>query len=638
MRIRCHVLAFFVAVLLAHHVTAQSQWPTKGWPTSTPSAVGLDPRKLAEFDAELASGKYGYIDNMLIIRHGKVVYDRSYKHDYDSIYGEEAKKTGPLNAHDPTGPYNYFNSWWHPFYRRGDLHTMQSVTKTVTSVVIGVATARKEFPELDTPILKFFDTTKVANIDDRKRRLTIRHLLTMTAGLDWNEDLPYNDPNNSASLMEASFDWVQFTIDKPTAHEPGAVFQYSSGVTQLLSHLFRVATGKDIEEYAAQHLFAPLGITHYYWKRSPSGLVDTEGGLYLKPHDLAKIGYLFLKNGVWDGKQIVQADWVKASVAPSVTASPDGVKYGFKWWLVPYGDQGSRLAWAGSGFGGQLPVVLPEHDIVMVFTGWNILPDKPRLRNRVAINHVLGAVVTASSAVKQDNRWISLFNGKNLKGWKVKIAGHKLNDNYGKTFRVENGILKVSYDQYKTFGGKFGHLFYKDKFSHYKLRVEYRFVGDQCPEGPDWALRNSGVMLHCQAPESMTKEQSFPVSIEAQFLGGNGKDERSTGNLCTPGTHVVMNGELITRHCTNSRSKTFHGDQWVTMEVEVHGDSTIKHIVNGEVVLEYEKPQLDENDPDAQKLVINGEKMVCEGYIALQAESHPIEFRKVEILILKGTE
>lgn len=398
MRIRYSVLVCFASVLLTHYATAQSQWPTKSWPTSTPSAVGLNPKMLAQLDAELASGKYGYIDNMLIIRHGKVVYDRSYKHDYEQIYGEEAKKTGPLNANDPTGPYNYFNSWWHPFYRRGDLHTMQSVTKTVTSVVIGVATARKEFPELNTTMLSFFDTTKVANIDDRKRRITIRHLLTMTAGLEWNEDTPYNDPTNSASVMEASFDWVQFTIDKPMAHEPGAVFQYNSGATQLLSHIFRVATGKDIEEYAAQHLFAPLGIAHYYWKRSPSGLVDTEGGLYLKPHDLAKIGYLFLKNGVWEGKQVVQADWVKASVTPSITASPDGVKYGFKWWLIPYGDKDSRLAWAGSGFGGQRPIVLPEYDIVVVFTGWNILPDKPRLGGRAAVDRVLGALVEQHSS------------------------------------------------------------------------------------------------------------------------------------------------------------------------------------------------------------------------------------------------
>ena len=233
------------------------------------------------------------------------------------------------------------------------------------------------------------------------------------------------------------------------------------------------------------------------------------------------------------------------------------------------------------------------------------------------------------------NNWIRLFNSKDLEGWKVKITGYELNDNYGNTFRVENGILKVSYDQYDKFEGKFGHLFYKEMFSHYILRLEYRFVGDQAPGAPDWAFRNSGIMMHSQSPESMTKNQRFPVSIEAQLLGGNGREKRSTGNLCTPGTHIVMDGELVTRHCTSSSSKTYHGDQWVTMEVEVHGDSTIKHIVNGEIVLEYEKPQLDENDPDAQKLIHNEERMLQEGYISLQAESHPIEFRKVEILLLK---
>jgi len=236
---------------------------------------------------------------------------------------------------------------------------------------------------------------------------------------------------------------------------------------------------------------------------------------------------------------------------------------------------------------------------------------------------------------KSNDGWISLFNGKDLDGWKVKVAGHELNDNYKNTYRVENGILKVCYDQYKQFDGKFGHLFYKDKFSHYILRVEYRFVGEQTPGAPDWAFRNSGVMIHSQSPESMRKDQDFPVSIEVQFLGGNGKDERSTANLCTPGTHVVMNGKLITPHVTNSRSKTYHGDQWVTVTVEVHGNSTIKHIVEGQTVLEYEKPQLDESDPDAKKLIKDGDRMLHEGYICLQAESHPVEFRKVEILPLE---
>jgi hypothetical protein len=234
-----------------------------------------------------------------------------------------------------------------------------------------------------------------------------------------------------------------------------------------------------------------------------------------------------------------------------------------------------------------------------------------------------------------DGRWISLFNGKSLEGWKVKITGHELNDNYGDTFRVEDGALKVCYDQYEKFGGKFGHIFYKEKFSHYRLRLEYRFLGDQTPGGAGWALRNSGIMIHCQSPESMAKNQNFPVSIEVQLLGGDGKNKRTTGNLCTPGTHVVMNDKLVTQHCISSRSKTYHGDQWVKAEVEVHGNGVIKHYINGQLVLEYEQPQYDEKDADARKLIKDGNVMLSEGYISLQAESHPVEFRKIEILPLE---
>jgi len=379
----------FSIMLLVGWVVAQSP---QNWPVADPQDVGLDPKVLAKFDADIASGKYGYIDSVLVIRQGKLAFDRSYRHDYEKIYGKEAKEKSALNAHDPTGPYNYFNPWWHPFYRRGDLHTLQSVTKTVTSVIIGAATARGEFPELSTPVLKFFDGSKVAYIDERKPRVTIWHLLTMTGGFDWDEGLPYNDPNNSASLMEASFDWVQFAIDRKMAHEPGTVFNYNSGGSQLLSHIFHAATGRDLEEYAAEHLFGPLGIESYFWKRSPAGPVDTEGGLYLKPHDLAKIAYLYLKKGIWQGRPIVTPEWVADSVSPKNEVDNSGVKYGLKWWLFPYGD-GSKTAWAGSGFGGQMPIVVPEHDLVLVFTGWNILPDKPYLSHREAIDRVLRAIV-----------------------------------------------------------------------------------------------------------------------------------------------------------------------------------------------------------------------------------------------------
>jgi hypothetical protein len=236
---------------------------------------------------------------------------------------------------------------------------------------------------------------------------------------------------------------------------------------------------------------------------------------------------------------------------------------------------------------------------------------------------------------EKKDEWVSLFNGKDLDGWTPKIKGHDAGVNHLDTFRVEKGILKVSYDKYKAFDNKFGHLFHKEKYSHYDLRVEYRFVGEQCKGGPGWALRNSGVMFHCQSVKSMRKDQDFPVSIEAQFLGGGDKGERQTGSVCTPGTNIVMKDRLVTQHCTTSKSKTYRGDEWVTAEIEVRGGGPVKHVINGVTVIEYEKPQLDPKDADAKKLIKGDKLLIEEGYIALQAESHPIEFRKVEIKILK---
>ncbi len=234
-------------------------------------------------------------------------------------------------------------------------------------------------------------------------------------------------------------------------------------------------------------------------------------------------------------------------------------------------------------------------------------------------------------------KWVQLFNGKDLDGWTPKFVGHELGVNHLDTFRVEDGLLRVCYDDWERFEGRFGHLFFETPFSHYRLRVEYRFVGDQCEGGPGWAFRNSGVMLHGQSAESMGKDQDFPVSIEAQLLGGNGKDKRPTGNLCTPGTHVVMKDELVRRHCTNSTSKTYHGDGWVTFEVEVRGGEVIRHLMEGKVVLAYGQPQLDDGDGDAKRLLAAGAELaLTEGTLSLQAESHPVDFRKVEILVLEG--
>ena len=387
-------VAASIIPIVAATAAAQISSPTKGWPTTTPRAVGLNAAVLDSIDAEISSGRYGYVDRMLVIRRGRIAYDKSYRHDYDRIYGDSARVTSPLNAHDLTGPYNYYAAWWHPYYQRGDLHTLQSVTKTITSVVIGTAVTRGEFPSLDTPVLSFFDTTKIQNIDDRKRRITIRHLLTMTDGFDWRENLPYTDPKNTTVVMEGSYDWVKFTLDQPMAREPGELWNYNSGASQLLAHIFRRATQTDIEEYAARHLFAPLGIERWFWKRTPAGLVDTEGGLYLEARDLAKIWYLFVKNGTWDGKQVVSPEWVRSSVAPAkaVASAATAPRYGYKWWLYRNPRDSTRFVWGGSGFGGQVPLAIPEDDMVVVFNGWNILPGRPALRLSQVLPRLLNAV------------------------------------------------------------------------------------------------------------------------------------------------------------------------------------------------------------------------------------------------------
>jgi hypothetical protein len=247
-----------------------------------------------------------------------------------------------------------------------------------------------------------------------------------------------------------------------------------------------------------------------------------------------------------------------------------------------------------------------------------------------------GAAAKQASAAQED--WIALFNGRNLDGWTPKITGHALGDNFADTFRVESGLLKVRYDGYRAFEGTFGHLFYKDAFSYYRLVVEYRFVGEQAPGGPEWAVRNSGVMLHAQPPRTMRRDQDFPVSIEAQFLGGLGDgNRRPTMNLCTPGTEVVYRGAILPGHCFESASRTFDGDQWVRVEMLVLGSAQITHFVNGEQVLEYALPQfggggVTDFDPGSKP---DG-KLIEGGYIALQSESHPIDIRKVELLNLAG--
>ncbi len=227
--------------------------------------------------------------------------------------------------------------------------------------------------------------------------------------------------------------------------------------------------------------------------------------------------------------------------------------------------------------------------------------------------------------------WTPIFNGKNLDGWAAKFSGHTLGDNILNTFRVEDGVLRVSYEQYEKFGGRFGHLFYKSPYKSYRLKFDYRFLGEQVTGGPGWAFRNNGVMIHAQAPETMGLDQDFPVSIEVQLLGQTGDKARPTGNVCTPGTHIELDGKLEKNHCIGSSSKTYAGDGWVTAEIEVAPDGTVTHYIDGEQVMQYTRTQLDPSDKDAAALMQDGQTALTSGYIALQAESHPTEFRNLEI-------
>ena len=260
----------------------------------------------------------------------------------------------------------------------------------------------------------------------------------------------------------------------------------------------------------------------------------------------------------------------------------------------------------------------------------------PLLALFIGLLTFMSCATTKNSADKKD--WQTLFNGKDINDWIVKIHHHEVGDNFGKTFRVEDGLIKVRYDQYDTFRERYGHLYFKQPYSYYHLTFEYRFVGIWRKDAPSYTLKNSGVMFHSQDPHTMPKEQDWPISVEFQLLAGLGDGKpRPTGNMCSPGTDVVFEGKIDPRHCINSTSKTYEGEQWVKGEIIVLGDSLITHIVNGDTVLQYSKPQIgggvaNRYDPAQKK---DG-KLLKEGFIALQSEGQEVDFRNIQLLNLEG--
>jgi CubicO group peptidase (beta-lactamase class C family) len=371
------------AVAAASSVDASSQvsWPTHGWPAASPAAVGLEAAALAALDRELAGGQHGYIDSMLVIRHGRIAFERHYTHDYHALF---AGKGAPWI-------YNYYDPDWHPYYKGTALHTLQSVSKSVTSALVGIAIGRGEISDVNVPAMPYFTAFHVAP-DPRRDRMRLWNLLTMTTGIRWDESTAtYTDPRNNCAQMEASEDWIQYVLDQPMAAEPGSTFVYNSGATELLSYVLRKATGRDVADYARERLFGPLGIRRFAWKHTPRGLADTEGGLYLEPRDLAKLGYLYLHDGRWDGRQVVPAEWVRQSTRWLVDTGWRVPGYGFKWWVLSRPGEGTYGAYAALGYGGQYLIVVPQLDLLAVFTAWNIYDDRS-LEVGVALDRVLATI------------------------------------------------------------------------------------------------------------------------------------------------------------------------------------------------------------------------------------------------------
>jgi CubicO group peptidase (beta-lactamase class C family) len=360
MKMRLHSL-FALTLPAALGVTAPPPAAALTAPQSAPDTLAL-----AAFADSVTRGDFDFVDGVLVVRDGKTVFSRVWPRDYAGAY--------PMT--DPPGPFNYHDADWHPYYNGTRLHTMQSITKSITSIVFGIAVDRGDIAGIDQPIAQFFPEHADDFADHRKARITIRHLLTMTSGILWPEGGAYDSEDDPTGRMEVSDDWVSVVLAQPMEGEPGSIWSYSSGSSALLGAVFLAATGQDIQDYAARYLFTPLGIDGFHWKRSSGGLTDTEGGLYLDMASLAKVGQLYLDGGVWRGTRLVSAAWVAESVRPQqsqpVVRRDKKYGYGRLWWTVAPGVLRDSGAFFGWGYGGQYVLVLPETRTVAVMTQWSL--------------------------------------------------------------------------------------------------------------------------------------------------------------------------------------------------------------------------------------------------------------------------
>jgi CubicO group peptidase (beta-lactamase class C family) len=368
----------FVVAVLAPKTPAFAQqrapWPTDGWTAASPESQSLRAAPLRALPEAIGTGRHGYVDRVFVVRNGHAVFNERYSHDYTSISRGHQSPLGcghdSCAAWDKGYEYNYLHPSTHPFYQGRDLHSLQSVTKSVASALIGIAIQRGEVENVDAPLLSFFQDYDVSDVDHRLRDATLADLLTMRSGIEWHEQDRPLDATNTTLRLERSADWIQFTLDQPMDAAPGEKWVYSSGGSQLMSGIIRQATGLHADAYAEQHLFGPLGIREYHWKKTPKAYADTEGGLYLEAEQLAKIAYLYLRGGVWDGRRILPPGWAEASVERHVDrVNGAGWGYGYQWWRL---DQAGTDIWAGLGFGGQFLLIMPQYDLIGVVNSWNL--------------------------------------------------------------------------------------------------------------------------------------------------------------------------------------------------------------------------------------------------------------------------
>ena len=330
------------------------------------------PPDLTSLDRDIRANVYGNVDALYVMREGRVIADHRYARDYREI---SRGRTGPIGCgYGCTDPswnhqFNYFHPDWHPYYQGRGVHSLQSVTKSIAATVIGIALQRGEIKALDVPFLTFFKDRDLSKVDPRLHRATLEDVLTMRTGIEWHEQDRPLDATNTTVQLEAAKDWIQFTLQQPMDADPGTKWAYNSGGSMLLSGVIRAATGKFIDDYAREHLFQPLGIRDFQWKRTSTGHPDTEGGLYLSAPDLAKLGQLYLADGVWQGRRILPAGFVQRATTRHVKAVAGMFDYGYQWWISRRDDAD---VWAGRGFGGQLLIVIPSKQIVAVVHAWNV--------------------------------------------------------------------------------------------------------------------------------------------------------------------------------------------------------------------------------------------------------------------------